>query len=1801
MSGPWEDYQTGGTKTLTRPWEVYAAAKAAPARGLPVYKNYGDDQPAAGERVSTTAGGPPLRTAGAPGEGAALGAELADAASTPAVRLPRFTIAPDDSPARAVGKEAVNLLAGLAEFPETPEGMPTVALGGLLPRTVATLFTAKAADDIGHGIVQAHKDWTKYTPAQQAAVVTDLAGSGVLAAFMARTAVRGGAGREARGAGPAAEEGPKTTFTADANGNVHASGQTITGKDLNLPKGATPPPGPQPGTAASLRALGYDDVEINRMDVGTRVRIAQAGTRKAVALPSAEELKAAIEGNALKPKETIATPAVKSGDVVTPGPDHTTAEATARADGTVAGPVRDGFVTGSGEFVGREKAAEIQGGPTTVEPGKLHSEDLAIPPAPKAAGRRGVFLVPARSDGVHDILDEVQIHGGLAVPDEAAGGEYDSYQETLRGTAALLRRRSGGLTPDKMVENVQEQFPRIKSPDDLYDSIRTATAEREQLRATGGGPEARTQKFWDTVSQGEAKDLEKVNVDDLQVGQTFRVKAPGAAHDELTVAHIDPDTGEVTVKDGPTFGSQDLPAGAEIYVRKGTVSAARTGQGEAAPWEDFAPEEEETPSTNLQAPENNQAASTNAPGPWEDFAAKAPPAEADQVTLYRAESPTVKFSDVFDPAKLGDFAHADKPGEFWTSDPAFADYMRESYGPDATVRTRTVPKSQAAEWQVSDHEYKIPEGPGRVEGMGSTPRSTPAAVAARASSQAASGLTPGRTGLPAATAAVASAATKRPWFFGLRAAVAPVTLGDAAKATATVLRYMLGQRYRAEMEFDHLMAKFRRAFDTQTTPRNFVYDPAKPLPPNWELQRAIDTGDLQGLTPLETEFATEARKLLDAAIKRVQGVNPNVLTKLHQFYFPRYWREQDEAAAARLAAVNRPFEGPKGFLKQRSLALWDDALKMGLRPRYDNPTDALRSKLGEMEMFASALEAHAFEKAGGRRRFLYIFERMPQNWTQYEDPSTDVFAPPTVTIEEAYDEQIRTKTLEMFQKLGIDQRRLANLGPGRWGEAQERPEQVRTKFGGADFVFWHEFGHIMDFRYPDLRPMLGLTGKGGGKDVLNTELRALADLRGASKSYARKAEEKMANVFDAYVRAPDLFKTTAPHVWTALQTWLAKHPEVAGPLNDIRPSLKLGTGAAEKFVGGPILLGHWIVPVESAAVLNNFLKPGLWAKAPGLAAIKGLGGLISNVRLISAFHGQMVSNDALASGLSLPLYDALRGVAEKNPHLLKRGLGALPFIPFRPVTALVQGGRMLRSVREPGAAVPALDRQLADYAIETNLRAGHGAGVEDATRRWKQLLYETANSWKAGQANVPAVLETLGRTPLMVAHQMMRPIMEWFVPRMKMGLAAPMIQRVVADNPGMDPWELRQKLGKVGDAVEDRVGQVTYDNLFQSKMVKDSGQLALQAYGWHLTKERMLFGAASDYFKAGKAMLQGKTPEVTFRMTYLPALVITHAIIGGTIMYMLTGRRPQTARDYLFPETGLVDAYGRPVRLAMADFLKDYASEWHAAMKGPHALAQEWEGRLAPVWNELAEMWNNRDFFNTKIFSERNFDEPEWQHLWKNLGEGVTYLGSSSAPFSAHGAAIFSRSLPNTPTETQKVLAHFGPYFGFVPAPQSLTMTPAEARAGEIMREGLPPMSKDQSAHVQAISNLVQELRTGKIHGQDELGQAMRAAGVKDNAELSRIAERVSMSPLQYQMHKLPLYQPGTGRDAMSVFDLMNEQERQSSAGILMDKIERAYTGKRLDVDTASRLVRLVLPYAQRAAAAKAGTVQTRGRLRSME
>jgi hypothetical protein len=63
--------------------------------------------------------------------------------------------------------------------------------------------------------------------------------------------------------------------------------------------------------------------------------------------------------------------------------------------------------------------------------------------------------------------------------------------------------------------------------------------------------------------------------------------------------------------------------------------------------------------------------------------------------------------------------------------------------------------------------------------------------------------------------------------------------------------------------------------------------------------------------------------------------------------------------------------------------------------------------------------------------------------------------------------------------------------------------------------------------------------------------------------------------------------------------------------------------------------------------------------------------------------------------------------------------------------------------------------------------------------------------------------------------------------------------------PNADIHAVRDAMARAADSTEDRMGQMTYDNLFYNRMVRDAALLGFRAYGWTFGKYRALFGGAA--------------------------------------------------------------------------------------------------------------------------------------------------------------------------------------------------------------------------------------------------------------------------------------------------------------------------------------------------------------------
>lgn len=970
------------------------------------------------------------------------------------------------------------------------------------------------------------------------------------------------------------------------------------------------------------------------------------------------------------------------------------------------------------------------------------------------------------------------------------------------------------------------------------------------------------------------------------------------------------------------------------------------------------------------------------------------------------------------------------------------------------------------------------------------------------------------------------AAPANEWMRDIRrfqALVAPQTMGEPARFTADAIRMLGAQTANELARADAKLKPFRNSFDRTPVPAGWKYDETLPLPRNYAFVAAYEGGQAAAQGGAEAQAGIELQKLNERDVARVQALGTGALETVYEFYFPHLWSDPVRAkqVIGQFLAKN-PLMGSKSFLKQRTHALFVHGLASGLRPLYDNPIDLWMLKKREIERYIFGHKLMKLMKAADMCPFVHVFARPPLACSKVNDPAFEKWAPPTVTIAEAYDAGIREATLDVLRSLGVPHERLAKIGgEGRWGVmSEEGGGSIRTKFGGPDWVIWHELGHVLDKRYPDLRPTMNAT------DGMQMELRALADQRIAGetvsanhKRYIRSMPEKMAVVLQAYLHAPDLMARIAPTVKTAFEGFLAAHPELS-KINDIRPTLRLGSDTTEQRLPGPVKLGSYYLPEAAARVVNNYLSPGLnphlWYRT-----LREASHFLNGVQLgFSAFHLGFTSMDASVSRFAI----ALKYLEAGHPVT---ALGKLLSVPVAPVTNFLQG-RRLRAMVLSGDDTPANMARLVKM-----LEAGGGRIGQDAfwqtqfTRRLVRAIHAgTASGYISGTLLAPFAL----------FEQSLRPIMDYVVPRQKLGVFCELAKFEMLNMKGDEtPDQIRAIMRKSWDAVDNRMGQVVYDNHFYNKALKDITLLTFRAFGWQQGKYSIAGGAVRDTALAVKQLAQGKRPEFTHDMAYVMALFLSVGFLGALVTYLATGTKPQ-GKDYFMPRTGGTDANGNPQRMNFPSYVKDaIAYQKHPLTSFAHSLN--------PGISFMSDLLGNHDFYDVRI---RNPDDP----IWKQGTEVATFASKQFIPFSVAGMMKLREG--SAPAWQQ-----IAPFFGITPAPTRMTMTAAQELAAEITAAAMPtaPRTQEQYEKSQTIREAVQAIKAGTPSVAKEILLRGGLNPTNLNAAASQtIVDRLKFSPLQYQVHNM------TAVAAMQVWRVADTNEQALLKPIIAAKIENSKT-----------------------------------------
>lgn len=406
--------------------------------------------------------------------------------------------------------------------------------------------------------------------------------------------------------------------------------------------------------------------------------------------------------------------------------------------------------------------------------------------------------------------------------------------------------------------------------------------------------------------------------------------------------------------------------------------------------------------------------------------------------------------------------------------------------------------------------------------------------------------------------------------------------------------------------------------------------------------------------------------------------------------------------------------------------------------------------------------------------------------------------------------------------------------------------------------------------------------------------------------------------------------------------------------------------------------GDWYAPDPVATVFENAHSTG-FSQQPVYKLLRKATNSMNAMQLgFSGFHatttGINSSVGKFATGM-LQMEDALR--VKSLPDAGKAAVTGLKgIIPgVAPAEALNIGGKMRQEFRLPGTQ---------GRPIGESTRAMI-AGGGSAASSYDHLIQQAgemsaADKFKAGiRAKNPVQVGSAAAQFVMEAQ--MYPLMEQMVPRVKLAAMHDLAQAELARLPDTaSADEVRKVMAKAVDSIDNRFGQVNYDNLFANKHFKDSMFLLMRAPGWKLTFREFGGSILDALSTVSRAKAKGRI--ITPRMAFAMSSFIVPALWGATV-YALRGKSPKSVADLYKPE---IDDKG--TRLS----LPTYVNKDLSTLK--NSPGQEVINSASPLVTTAKEIITGKDYANRDIVPAKD----------TSLKRGADYikyfLGRSFTPIS---------------------------------------------------------------------------------------------------------------------------------------------------------------------------------------------------------
>jgi hypothetical protein len=532
--------------------------------------------------------------------------------------------------------------------------------------------------------------------------------------------------------------------------------------------------------------------------------------------------------------------------------------------------------------------------------------------------------------------------------------------------------------------------------------------------------------------------------------------------------------------------------------------------------------------------------------------------------------------------------------------------------------------------------------------------------------------------------------------------------------------------------------------------------------------------------------------------------------------------------------------------------------------------------------------------------------------------------------------------------------------------------------------------------------------------------------------------------------------------------------------------------------------GGYYMPEPVARVVNNYLSRGLSGAGPVwrnlYAGVRAWNNIKNLFQLgLGFFHATTTTVDSTVTGFANGINKLLAGEAKGIIDVVK-SFTILPNIAEQ----LVRGDKTIRDKRHN---VLTSDVQA---MIDANARTGLS----------KIYTLDSYYNLKKGigrlyaDKDLKAIPGVILNALLFLPEAAGKPLMEWYVPRLKVGGYLRTLEMELNNKKALTPDEITREKQKGWDDMDDRLGQMVYDNIFWHKTMKDLAFLTIRSFGWTGGTIRAFGKGIRDIPESIKRQFAGQ--GISPRTAWLISLPTIVGMYGAMYQYMMTGQGPQEMKDYFFPWDGTYNADGTKHRVSIPSYMKDF----FAYAKHPLETAAH---KTAPAFNEMIEIFSNKDFYGTQIIEHQK--KSMWDSddtLYKNglnvlqwLSEDVEgigkYEGQSLIPFS------FKQDPAQQPTTRQAIEQKFG----IMPAAKEFQRTDTQNNIITEMAKdyGDEAKTKEAADRITARREVRERLYKGETW--DQLPQDLRDRAAYSDKMEKKVIDDASLDPYKRMFRDL--------------------------------------------------------------------------------